>query len=150
MVHPATPWHTNRVRIARIAAALGVLTGALGKVARDVTLLAQGEVGEVREGGPPGRGGSSAMAHKRNPVAAVSVLACTRRVPGLVTTILVNMEHEHERAAGAWQAEWGTLSELLSLTGSAAAWAADLLTNLEVDTDRMRLNLAELAAGEQP
>ena len=97
---------------------------ALGKVARDVTLLAQGEVAEVREGGPPGRGGSSAIAHKHNPVAAVSVLACTRRVPGLVATMLVNMEQEHERAAGAWQAEWGTLSELLALTGSAAAWAA--------------------------
>jgi 3-carboxy-cis,cis-muconate cycloisomerase len=146
MHHPPIAWHTNRVRIARIAAALGVLAGALGKVARDVTLLAQGEVGEVREGGPPGRGGSSAMAHKRNPVAAVSVLACTRRVPGLVSTILVNMEHEHERAAGAWQAEWGTLNDLLALTGSAAAWAADLMTNLEVDAERMSVNLTRLAA----
>jgi 3-carboxy-cis,cis-muconate cycloisomerase len=145
LAHPAIPWHTNRVRIARIASALGVLAGALGKVARDVTLLAQGEVGEVREGGPPGRGGSSAMAHKHNPVAAVSVLACTRRVPGLVSTILVNMEHEHERAAGAWQAEWGTLTELLALTGSAAAWAAELMSNLEVDTERMRVNLTQLA-----
>jgi len=150
MAHPSVAWHTNRVRIARIAAALGVLTGALGKVARDVTLLAQGEVGEVHEGGPPGRGGSSAMAHKHNPVAAVSVLACSRRVPGLVATMLVNMEQEHERAAGAWQAEWGTLSELLSLTGSAAAWAADLMTNLEVDPERMRANLAELADTEKP
>jgi 3-carboxy-cis,cis-muconate cycloisomerase len=145
MAHPAIAWHTNRVRIARIATALGVLAGGLGKVARDVTLLAQGEVAEVREGGPPGRGGSSAMAHKHNPVAAVSVLACTRRVPGLVSTILVNMEHEHERAAGAWQAEWGTLNELLTLTGSAAAWAADLMANLEVDPERMRLNLTQFA-----
>jgi 3-carboxy-cis,cis-muconate cycloisomerase len=145
MAHPAVAWHTNRVRIAKIATALGVLAGALGKVARDVTLLAQGEVGEVQEGGPPGRGGSSAMAHKHNPVAAVSVLACTRRVPGLVATILVNMEHEHERAAGAWQAEWGTLTDLLVLTGSASAWAADLLANLELDTERMLLNLTQLA-----
>ncbi len=144
MAHPAIPWHTNRVRIARIAAALGVLAGALGKVARDVTLLAQGEVGEVHEGGPPGRGGSSAMAHKHNPVAAVSVLACTRRVPGLVSTMLVNMEQEHERAAGAWQAEWGTLNELLTLTGSAAAWAADLMANLQVDPERIRVNLKAL------
>jgi 3-carboxy-cis,cis-muconate cycloisomerase len=150
LAQPSVAWHTNRVRIARIAAALGVLAGALGKVARDVTLLAQGEVGEVHEGGPPGRGGSSAMAHKHNPVAAVSVLACSRRVPGLVATMLANMEQEHERAAGAWQAEWGTLSELLSLTGSAAAWAADLMTNLEVDPERMRANLAELAGTEKP
>ena len=149
MVQPGLAWHTNRVRVARTAAALGVLAGALGKVARDVTLLAQGEVGEVHEGGPPGRGGSSAMAHKHNPVAAVSVLACSRRVPGLVATMLANMEQEHERAAGAWQAEWGTLSELLSLTGSAAAWAADLTTNLRVDPERMRANLAELAGTEQ-
>jgi 3-carboxy-cis,cis-muconate cycloisomerase len=145
MAHPAVAWHTNRVRFARIATALGVLAGALGKVARDVTLLAQGEVGEVREGGPPGRGGSSAMAHKHNPVAAVSVLACTRRVPGLVSTMLVSMEQEHERAAGAWQAEWGTLSDLLTLTGSAAAWAADLMGNLQVDGERMRANLKLLA-----
>jgi 3-carboxy-cis,cis-muconate cycloisomerase len=149
LAHPAVAWHTNRVRVARIATAFGVLAGALGKVARDVTLLAQGEVAEVREGGPPGRGGSSAIAHKHNPVAAVSVLACTRRVPGLVATMLVNMEQEHERAAGAWQAEWGTLSELLALTGSAAAWAADLMTNLEIDPTRMRANLDQLASPEK-
>ena len=95
-------------------------------MARDVSLLAQTEVGELREGGE-GRGGSSAMAHKRNPVAAVSVLACAHRVPGLVATLFAGMEQEHQRAAGAWQAEWGTLSELLTLTGSAAAWLADLL-----------------------
>jgi 3-carboxy-cis,cis-muconate cycloisomerase len=86
------------------------------------------------------------MAGKHNPVAAVSVLACTRRVPGLVATILAGMEQEYERAAGAWQAEWGTLSELLSLTGSAAAWAAEMLTQLEVDAERMRFNMTELSA----
>jgi 3-carboxy-cis,cis-muconate cycloisomerase len=86
------------------------------------------------------------MAHKRNPVAAVSVLACVRRVPGLVATILASMEQEHERAAGAWQAEWGTLSDLLALTGSAAAWGRDLLEGLEVDAVRMRENLARLAS----
>ena len=79
------------------------------------------------------------MAHKRNPVAAVSVLACTRRVPGLVGTMLACMEQEHERAAGAWQAEWGTISDLLRLTGSAAAWARDLLEHLQVDSDAMRM-----------
>ena len=85
------------------------------------------------------------MAHKRNPVAAVSVLACTRRTPGLVATLLAGMEQEHQRAAGAWQAEWGTLGDLLALTGSAAAWLADLLEHLEVDTQRMRANLELLA-----
>jgi len=115
LAEPVLAWHTDRVRPARLAAALGVLCGALAKPARDVTLSSG-----VREG-VPGRGGSSAMAHKRNPVAAVSVLACTRRAPGLVATMLAAMEQEYERAAGAWQAEWGTLSELLRLTGSAAA-----------------------------
>ncbi len=92
------------------------------------------------------------MAHKHNPVAAVSVLACTRRVPGLVATMLSAMEQEHERAAGAWQAEWGTMTELLRLTGSAAAWGRELLEHLEVDTDAARDGLqpdADLsAAGE--
>jgi 3-carboxy-cis,cis-muconate cycloisomerase len=142
---PTLPWHTIRVRPAALAAALGMLGGVLGKVARDVTLLSADEVGEVREGGER-RGGSSAMAHKRNPVSAVSVLACTKRIPGLVATMFASMEQEHERAAGAWQAEWGTLSELLALTGSAAAWGRDLLEHLEVDPERMRENLARLAA----
>lgn len=129
---PVIAWHTDRVLPVRLAASLGVLAGVLSKVARDVTLSA-----ELREG-VPGRGGSSAMAHKHNPVAAVSVLACAKRVPGLVATMLACMEQEHERAAGAWQAEWGTISELLRLTGSAAAWARDMLEHLEVDEDAMR------------
>jgi 3-carboxy-cis,cis-muconate cycloisomerase len=78
------------------------------------------------------------MAHKRNPVASVAILACTTRVPGLVATMLAAMAQEHERAAGSWQAEWGTLSDLLTLVGSAAAWAADLLGGLKVDAERMR------------
>ena len=123
---PVIAWHTDRTRIAALGAALGTLAGALGKVARDVTLDAG-----VREG-VPGRGASSAMEHKRNPVAAVSTLACTRRTPGLVATLLAGMESELERAAGAWLAEWGTLTDLLRLTGSAAAWARDLLEHLEV------------------
>lgn len=138
---PVMPWHSDRVHPAMLASALGVLAGALAKVAQDVVLLSQGEVAEVREGGGPDRGRSSAMAHKRNPVASVSVIACAERVPGLVQTMLAAMPQEHERAAGRWQAEWGTLSDLLRLTGSAAAWGADLLTGLEVDTKRMRANL---------
>ncbi|TMM03066.1 MAG: 3-carboxy-cis,cis-muconate cycloisomerase [Actinobacteria bacterium] len=145
LAEPVLPWHTIRVRMAALASALAALAGVLAKIARDVTLLAQNEVGEVREGGGRQRGGSTAMGHKRNPVAAVSVLACTRRVPGLVATILSSMEQEHERAAGAWQAEWDTLSDLLTLTGSAASWGRDLLDHLEVDAGRMRENLGRLA-----
>jgi 3-carboxy-cis,cis-muconate cycloisomerase len=133
---PLLPWHTDRQRSARLACALGLLAGALGKLARDVTLSEH-----LREGDPDPehpRGASSAMAHKRNPVAAVSVLACVKRVPGLVATMLAAMEQEHERAAGAWQAEWGTITDLLRLTGSAAAWARDLLEHLEVDSASMR------------
>jgi 3-carboxy-cis,cis-muconate cycloisomerase len=131
LAEPVMPWHTNRVLPAQLAAALGVLAGALAKPARDVTLS------EYLREGVPGRGGSSAMEHKRNPVAAVSVLACAKRVPGLVATMLACMEQEHERAGGAWQAEWGTLTDLLRLTGSAAAWGRDLLENLEIDADAM-------------
>jgi 3-carboxy-cis,cis-muconate cycloisomerase len=143
LVEPTLPWHTNRVHPAALASALGVMASALAKIAQDVVLMAQGEVGEVREGGDPDRGRSSAMAHKRNPVASVSVIACATRVPGLVQTMLTAMPQEHERAAGRWQAEWGTLTDLLRLTGSAAAWAADLLVDLEVDRERMRVNLGD-------
>jgi 3-carboxy-cis,cis-muconate cycloisomerase len=132
LAEPVIPWHTNRVGPVRLAAALGLMAGALSKMARDVTLSSG-----LREG-VPGRGGSSAMAHKHNPVAAVSVLACVRRVPGLVATMLACMEQEHERAAGAWQAEWGTMTDLLRLTGSASAWARELLEHLEVDVEAMR------------
>jgi 3-carboxy-cis,cis-muconate cycloisomerase len=142
LAEPVMPWQAIRVRPAALAGALGTLAGVLGKIARDVTLLAQQEVGEVSEGGAADRGGSSAMAHKRNPVGAVSVLACVKRTPGLVATALAAMEQEHERAAGAWQAEWGTLTELLGLTGSAAAWGRELVENLQIDAERMRTNLA--------
>ena len=142
LANPTLPWHGDRRRPATLASALGVLAGASAKVARDVTLLAQGEVGEAREGGDDGRGGSSAMAHKRNPVSAVSTIACAARVPGLVATMLSVMDGEHERAAGGWQAEWETQRELLRSTGSAVAWLRDLLERLEVDPARMRDNLA--------
>jgi 3-carboxy-cis,cis-muconate cycloisomerase len=135
------------VRPANLATALGTLAGVLSKVARDVTLLSQSEVAEVAEGEA---GGSSAMAHKRNPVAAVSTLACTERVPGLVATILAAMQQEHERAAGAWQAEWGTHTELLGLTGSAAAWTRTMLGGLHVDADRMAANLAASPTADRP
>ncbi len=124
------PWHTNRVRIGELAGALGTAAGAIGKVARDVTLLAQSEVAEVAEGRP---GRSSAMPHKRNPVAAVSAIACAAQAPGLVATLLTAMVQEYGRAAGAWHAEWRPLRELLTAVGAAAAWLRDCLTGLRVD-----------------
>jgi 3-carboxy-cis,cis-muconate cycloisomerase len=136
---PALPWHTARGRVVELAAALGQAAAAAGKAARDITLLAQTEVGEVREGRP---GGSSTLAQKQNPIAAVSVVACAVRAPGLVATLLVAAAaQEHQRAAGAWHAEWAPLCELLLTVGSAAAWLRDGLAHLEVDAARMRANL---------
>jgi 3-carboxy-cis,cis-muconate cycloisomerase len=140
---PTLPWHGVRVRPARIAGAVGVLGSVVAKVAGDVVLLAQTDVGEVRETDPAGaRGGSSTMPHKHNPVAAITARACAIRVPGLVATLLAAGAHEHERAAGPWQAEWETLAELLRVAGAAAAWLRDALVGLRVDPERMRENLA--------
>ena len=148
---PVLPWHTDRLRIIDLGAALARAAAALGKIARDVTLLAQPEIGEVSEGSAspqqapaasPRRGGSSAMPHKRNPVASIAVLGCTRQVPGLLGILVSNSEHELQRAAGAWHAEWEPLTALLRLTGSASSWAAELLSGLVVDTSRMAANLA--------
>ncbi|MBB4918548.1 3-carboxy-cis,cis-muconate cycloisomerase [Streptosporangium saharense] len=141
LVEPVLPWHTDRTPIARLACALGTAAGTLGKIATDVKLLSQPEVAEAAEASAPGRGGSSTMPHKRNPVGAMSALACVQRVPGLVATALGGMLHEHERAAGLWQAEWETLSDLLRLTGSAAAWLREALEGMTVDAGRMRANL---------
>jgi len=149
LAEPVVPWHATRTRIAELASALGEGCGAMAKVAGDVVLLAQTEVGEVREGGDGERGGSSAMPHKHNPVAAVSALAGARQAPGLVANLLSAMEHEHERAAGAWHAEWGPLRELLRATGSAAAWLRDCLEHLEVDAARMRANLDDATLAER-
>ena len=113
----------------------------MGKVARDVVLLAQTEVAEAAESAGDGRGGSSTMPHKRNPVGAVAVIACAQRAPGLVATIMASMVQEHERAAGAWQAEWEPLLELLRLAGSAATTLRELLEGLDVDAERMRHDL---------
>jgi 3-carboxy-cis,cis-muconate cycloisomerase len=139
---PTVPWHTDRLRILQLAAALAGVCAALGKIARDVTLLAQTEVAEVAEGSDdPRQGGSSAMPHKRNPVRSVLVLGCVRRAPGLLATLAAATEHELQRAAGAWHAEWEPLADLLRLTGSAACWSVPLLTGLRVDAGRMRANL---------
>jgi len=138
---PDVPWHTVRLRPARVACALGAVLGITGKIGRDVVLLAQTEVAEVAEGGGEGRGGSSTLPHKRNPVGAVGLVACAQRGPGLVATMLGAMAQEHERGAGGWQAEWETLLELLRLTGSAAAIARDLLSGLEVHPEKMRADV---------
>ena len=137
---PVLPWHTARGPVADLAGALGAACGAVGKVGLDVCLLAQNEVGEVREG-VAGRGGSSALPHKRNPVAAIAARAAALRAPGLVATLLTAMAQEHERAAGAWHAEWETLGDLLRATGSGAAWLRDCLESLEVDPEQMAHNL---------
>jgi 3-carboxy-cis,cis-muconate cycloisomerase len=152
---PVLPWHTDRLRIIELASALAGACAAVGKVARDVTLLAQSEVAEVTEGpgavgqsGAVRRGGSSAMPHKRNPVASVIILGCARRAPGLLATLVAAGEQELQRAAGAWHSEWEPLADLLGLTSSASRWAAELLAGLQVDADRMRANLD--AAGGFP
>ena len=141
LAEPELPWHTVRLRPARLACALAAALGAMGKIARDVVLLAQTEVAEVMEADPIGRGGSSTMPHKRNPVGAVAVVACAQRAPGLAATVLSAMAQEHERAAGAWQAEWETQTELLRLAGSAAAALKEVLDGLVVDAGQMRANL---------
>jgi len=148
LVVPVLPWHTMRLPIVELSAALAGAASVLGKIARDITLLAQSEIAEVREATSPGRGGSSTLPHKRNPVAAVAILGCTRRVPGLLSTLVSASEQEHERAAGAWHAEWETFADLLRLVGSAAALCQDLLGGLEVDVARLRANLD--ASGELP
>ncbi|MFD2719605.1 3-carboxy-cis,cis-muconate cycloisomerase [Hymenobacter monticola] len=140
---PLLPWHGQRDRLVDVATALAILCGLLGKMAHDVVLLMQTEVGELREGAAPGKGGSSAMPHKRNPVAATFLTAIAGRTPALVSTLLTGLsQHEHERAAGAWHAEWDVLPELCSLTAAALTHAIDLISGLEVDTERMQRNLA--------
>jgi 3-carboxy-cis,cis-muconate cycloisomerase len=139
------PWHTDRTRIADLAGALGTAAGAIAKPARDVILLAQAEVGEVHEG-TPGAGGSSTLPQKRNPIAAVSAVACAQPAPALVASLLGSMAHEHERAAGSWHAEWRPLTDLLRTVGSAASWVRECLENLQVDASRMRANV-DLSGG---
>ncbi|MGZ5354673.1 MAG: 3-carboxy-cis,cis-muconate cycloisomerase [Actinomycetota bacterium] len=140
LAEPDIAWHTDRTRVGELAGALGVAAGAIGKVARDVVLMAQTEVAEVREG-VAGRGGSSTLPHKHNPVAAVAAIAGAERAPALVASLLSAMIQEHERAAGSWHAEWNALSGLLETVGSAAAWIRDCLEHLEVYAERMRANL---------
>ncbi|MGH3321553.1 MAG: 3-carboxy-cis,cis-muconate cycloisomerase [Streptosporangiaceae bacterium] len=138
---PVVPWHTGRGRVAELAGGLGAVSGVAAKIAHDVVLLAQTEVGEATEGGGPDRGGSSTLPHKRNPVGAITTLASARRAPALVATLLAAMEQEHERAAGWWQAEWEPLRDLFRVTGGAAHGIREVVSGLEVHADAMRANL---------
>jgi 3-carboxy-cis,cis-muconate cycloisomerase len=143
---PHIPWHTHRDRLSEIAATLGLLTGTLGKIARDISLHMQTEIDELREPAEEGRGGSSTMPHKRNPVACAMILATAIRMPGLVSTMLSAMIQEDERGLGGWHAEWETLPEIVNLTAGALHQLATLIPRLEIDVQRMRENL-ELTRG---
>jgi 3-carboxy-cis,cis-muconate cycloisomerase len=138
---PDMPWHAHRDRVAQVATTLGLLVGTLGKIARDVALMAQTEVGETLEAHAPGRGASSTLPHKRNPVGCAVVLAAATRVPALVSAMLAAMVQEHERALGAWHAEWETLPEICMLTAGALQQTVQMLAGLQIDAARMRHNL---------
>lgn len=138
---PDLPWHAHRDRMAEIATTLGLLVGTLGKVGRDLSLLSQTEIEEAREPSGPGRGGSSTMPQKRNPVSAAVALAAAQRVPGLVATMLGAMPQEHERGLGGWQAEWETLPDIFLLAAGALRQMVQVAEGLEVNVERMRANL---------
>lgn len=138
---PDAPWHTHRDRIADVASVLAILSGSCGKIARDVSLMMQTDVGEAFEPSGEGRGGSSTMPHKRNPVASASALGAATMAPNLAATIFAAQIQDHERSAGPWHAEWPTLPTLLLVTSGALAAIVDIAEGLEVDAERMLLNL---------
>ncbi len=143
---PDLPWHTERDRVAKIAATLGVVAGAMAKIAGDIVLLAQTEVGEATEGTMAGKGGSSAMPQKHNPVDATSAIAAARLSLGVVPVILAAMVQEHERAVGGWQAEWVAIPNLFCFTASAVQRVGDAVSGLQIDPARMSMNL-DLSGG---
>src|SRR4051794_13349143 len=135
---PVVTWHSLRLPIAVLGSRLGIAAGLVEKIALDVALLAQTEVAEVREGRP---GGSSTMPHKRNPVGSTLARACALRAQSAAAALAGGLAHEHERAVGAWHAEWSALSNVLACTGAAAWWMREVLDGLEVDAGRMRANI---------
>ncbi|WP_236190170.1 3-carboxy-cis,cis-muconate cycloisomerase [Pseudomonas pharyngis] len=143
---PEQPWHTQRDRIVEFGAVLGLIAGSLGKFGRDISLLMQTEAAEVFEPSAPGKGGSSTMPHKRNPVGAAVLIGAAARVPGLVSTLFSAMPQEHERSLGLWHAEWETLPDICCLVSGALQQARLLADGLEVDAARMARNL-ELTQG---
>jgi 3-carboxy-cis,cis-muconate cycloisomerase len=138
---PEAPWHTHRDRFAEAASVMAIIAGTCGKIARDVSLMMQTDVGEAFEPAGEGRGGSSTMPHKRNPVAAATALAAATMAPNLAATIFAAQVQDHERSAGPWHAEWPTLPSLLLVTSGGLAAIVDIAEGLEVDTLRMRANL---------
>jgi 3-carboxy-cis,cis-muconate cycloisomerase len=138
---PDAPWHTHRDRIAEAASVLAIVAGTCGKIARDIQLMMQTDVAEAFEPSGEGRGGSSTMPHKRNPVAAATALAAATMAPNLAATIFAAQVQDHERSAGPWHAEWPTLPSLLLVTSGALAAMVDIAEGLEVDAARMRINL---------
>jgi 3-carboxy-cis,cis-muconate cycloisomerase len=138
---PEVPWHSHRDRLAEVAASLGLLVGSLGKIARDISLMSQTEIDEVVEPSGPGRGGSSTMPHKRNPVGSAVILAAALRVPALVSTVLTAMVQEHERGLGGWHAEWETLPEIFRLAAGALARTHEIVAGLEIHPEKMSQNL---------
>ncbi|MBV8820278.1 MAG: 3-carboxy-cis,cis-muconate cycloisomerase [Acidobacteriaceae bacterium] len=138
---PAMPWHAHRDRLVEAATVLALLTGTLSKIARDLSLLSQTELSEILEPSGEGRGASSTMPQKRNPVTAAAVLAAATRVPGLVSTLLSAMVQENERGLGGWHAEWETLPEVVRLTAGAVHHLADTVVDVQICPDRMQYNL---------
>jgi 3-carboxy-cis,cis-muconate cycloisomerase len=141
LILPEAPWHTHRDRIAETASVLAIVAGTCGKIARDVQLMMQTDVAEAFEPSGEGRGGSSTMPHKRNPVAAATALAAATMAPNLAATIFAAQVQDHERSAGPWHAEWPVMPMLLLVTSGALAATVDIAEGLEVDTARMRVNL---------
>jgi 3-carboxy-cis,cis-muconate cycloisomerase len=138
---PDLPWHSHRDRMVEVATTLGLCSGTLGKLARDIALHTQTEVGEVFEPSAGGRGGSSSMPHKRNPVTCAVVLSAAARIPALVSTMLSAMIQEQERGLGGWHAEWETLPDIVRLTAGALHHLTTTVSELEIDPERMRKNL---------
>jgi 3-carboxy-cis,cis-muconate cycloisomerase len=144
---PDVPWHAHRDRVAEVATTLGLLVGTLGKIARDITLLMQTEIGEAFEPAAEGRGGSSTLPQKRNPVGCAAVLSAAVRVPALVSVMLAAMVQENERGMGNWHAEWETLPEICALASGALMHMMQVLKGLELDATRMAGNL-EVTRGQ--
>jgi 3-carboxy-cis,cis-muconate cycloisomerase len=138
---PSVPWHTHRDRFVEVATTMGLLVGTLGKIARDISLMAQTEVGEVLEPSETGRGGSSTLPHKRNPVGSAVVLSAAIRIPALVSVMLASMVQEHERGLGGWHAEWETLPEIFLLAAGALGHMTALVDGLEIHEEKMAHNL---------
>lgn len=138
---PEQPWHTQRDRLVEFGSVLGLIAGSLGKLGRDISLLMQTEAGEVFEPSAPGKGGSSTMPHKRNPVGSAVLIGAATRVPGLLSTLFSAMPQEHERSLGLWHAEWETLPEICCLVSGSLKQALLVADGLEVDADRMARNL---------